>query len=86
MLPEVKDFNLTVEIKRCKNDNTQNIEYLILRILLKLKLVSILLDTYSLSTLDVRFLCRKDVLAVVRTAQSEERQVFWSILFYLILE
>lgn len=35
---------------------------------------------YSLSTLDVRFLYRKDVLAVVRVAQSEERQVFWSIL------
>lgn len=73
-------------MKRCKCKNIQNIEYLILKILLKFKLVSISLDMYSLSILDVRFLYGKDVLAVVRAAQSEERQVFWSVLFYLILE
>lgn len=72
-------------MKRCKSKNIQNIEYLILKILLKLKLVSISLDMYSPSILDVRFLYRKNVLAVVRAAQSEERQIFWSILFYLIL-
>lgn len=41
---------------------------------------------YNLSALDVRFLRRKDVLAVVRAVQSEGGQVFWSVLFYLILE
>lgn len=63
-------------MKRYTSKNIQNIGYLILRMSLKLKLVSIFLDMYSLSTLGVRFLYRKDVLAVVKAAESEERQVF----------